>query len=180
MNQMTPGEQGYLHKLAKRLITLQNFLNSLDVKDDLAIDQWFEWLAQIKEIQGNSNNDISFTACLMAKAYLIREFGEIDDFDVSAKPQGAPGLDIDIQTRAGKRIIGEIKTTVPYSGARSDLGAQQKDAFQKDFAKLNNTPADYKYFFVTDATTYNIVKRKYAHQIPGVEIIQLVIKDYAD
>jgi hypothetical protein len=180
MNQMIPGEQGYLHKLARRLITLRNFLNSLEVKDDIAIEQWFEWLAQIKEIQGNSNNDISFTACLMAKAYLIREFGEIDDFDVSAKPQGVPGLDIDIQTRAGKRIIGEIKTTVPYSGARNDLGAQQKDAFQKDFAKLNNTPADYKYFFVTDATTYNIVKHKYAHQIPGVQVIQLVIKDSAD
>jgi hypothetical protein len=116
----------------------------------------------------------------MAKAYLIREFGEIDDFDVSAKPQGAPGLDIDIQTRAGKRIIGEIKTTVPYSGARNDLGAQQKDAFQKDFAKLNTTPADYKYFFVTDSATYNIVKRKYASQIPGVQVIHLVTKDSAD
>jgi len=180
MNQMTPGEQEYLHKLANRLITLRNFLNSLDVNDDIAIVQWFEWLAQIKEIQGNGNNDISFTACLMAKAYLIREFGEIDGFDVSAKPQGAPGLDIDIQTRAGKRIIGEIKTTVPYSGARNDLGAQQKDAFQKDFAKLNNTPADYKYFFVTDAATYDIVQRKFANQIPGVQVIQLAIKDSAD
>jgi len=138
MNQITPGEQEYLHKLAKRLIRLQDFLNSLDVKDDLAIDQWFEWLAQIKEIQGNSNNDISFTACLMAKAYLVKEYGEIDGFDVSAKPQGAPGLDIDVQTRKGQRIIGEIKTTVPYSGARNDLGAQQKQALMTDFSKLNS------------------------------------------
>jgi hypothetical protein len=49
----------------------------------------------------------------MAKANLVREFGEIDNFDVSAKPKGVPGLDIDIRTRIGKCIIGEIKTTVP-------------------------------------------------------------------
>jgi len=180
MNQMTPGEQEYLHKLAKRLIRLRDFLNSLDVEVDVAIDQWFEWLAQIKEIQGNSNNDISFMACLMAKAYLVKEFGEIDGFDVSAKPQGAPGLDIDVQTLKGQRIIGEIKTTVPYSGARNDLGAQQKQALMTDFSKLNKTTADYKYFFVTDSATYNIVKRKYANQIPGVQVIQLVIQDSTD
>ena len=180
MNQMTPGEQEYLHKLAKRLIRLRDFLDSLDVKDDVAIDQWFEWLAQIKEIQGNSNNDISFTACLMAKAYLVKEFGEINGFDVSAKPQGAPGLDIEVQTQKGQRIIGEMKTTVHYSGARNDLGAQQKQALMTDFSKLNTITADYKFFFVTDSATYNIVKRKYPSQIPGVQVIQLVIKDSAD
>jgi len=119
-------------------------------------------------------------ACLMAKAYLVKEFGEIDGFDVSAKPQGAPGLDIDVQTLKGQRIIGEIKTTVPYSGARNDLGAQQKQALMTDFSKLNKTTADYKYFFVTDSATYNIVKRKYANQIPGVQVIQLVIQDSTD
>jgi hypothetical protein len=54
MNQTTPGEQGYLHKLAQRFIRLRDFLNSLGVKDDIAIDQWFEWLALIREIQGTA------------------------------------------------------------------------------------------------------------------------------
>ena len=52
---------------------------------------------------------------------------------------------IDVQTQKGQRIIGEIKTTVPYSGARNDLGAQQKQALMTDFSKLNKATADYKY-----------------------------------
>lgn len=43
---------------------------------------------------------------------------------------------------SGKRVIAEIKTTVPYSGAINDLGAKQKEAFRSDFAKLINTVAD--------------------------------------
>lgn len=173
MTSLTSGEQEYIQEMAQRLIRLRHFLNLLDLEHGVKVEEWFDRLAQIKAIQGNSNNDVSFTACLMAKAYLISEFGEIDGYDVSAKPQGAPGLDIDIQTKRGQRIIGEIKTTVPYSGARNDLGSQQKSSFQKDFTKLNNTPADFKYLFVTDSATYHILTKKYASQIHGVRIVQL-------
>ena len=65
----------------------------------------------------------------MAKQYLNTNYG-IDDFDAAEKPQGAPGLDIDIKTRSGQRIIAEIKTIYPYQS--DDFGAQQKNSFKKD------------------------------------------------
>lgn len=168
----TQSEQTFLQDMAKRLIRLREFLNSADVESDKDILQWFSLVAQIKEIQGNSNNDVSFIACLMAKDFLAASF-DLGEFDVAAKAQGAPGLDIDLQTLDGKHIIGEIKTTVLYSGAKNDLGAKQKESFKKDFEKLNKTPADYKYFFVTDAATFDIVKRKYTSLIPSEQVVLL-------
>lgn len=134
--------------------------------------QWFEYLAQVKAIQGNINNDISFIACLMAKDYLVSRFN-IGMFDIAAKPQGAPGLDIDLITSEGEHIIAEIKATVPYSGAKNDLGANQRKTFEHDFDKLNRTQAHHKFFFVTDRATFNIVQQKYASQVPGVKVVLL-------
>jgi hypothetical protein len=82
-------------------------------------------------------------------------------------------LDINVLIPPGKRLIAEIKTTVPYSGVLNDLGAKQKESFRNDFDKLNNTAADYKFFLVTDKATFDVVKRKYSREIPGVEIILL-------
>ena len=62
---------------------------------------------------------------------------------------------------------------MPYSQAKNDFGAQQKNTIKKDFLKLNSEVADYKFFFVTDEETYEILNRKYSYQIPDVQIILL-------
>lgn len=92
----------------------------------------FRLLARLREVQGNLSNDVSFAATLLVKAYMAKQFGVT--FDATAKPQGAPGIDIDVTTAAGHRIVAEVKTTVPYQP--SDFGAQQAEAFKKDLAKL--------------------------------------------
>lgn len=169
----TPKEQAYLESIRQHITTLHDCLNKTPTPittDDPAA--WFEFVGQIRAIQGNTSNDFSFLACLLAKGYLSKRF-EISDFDAAAKPQGAPGLDVDIITADGKRVIAEIKTTVPYSGTKNDLGAQQKANFKNDFNKLNKAQADYKFFFVTDLKTYNIVQQRYFKLIPGVEIVLL-------
>ena len=142
------GVSGIVERLKNLLVFLsdQTLDESLESEQDL--DRLFGVLAQSKAIQGNSNNDISLTACLLAKRYLAENY-DIGNFDAAAKPQGAPGLDIDLITSHGVHIIGEIKTTVPYSGANGDLGANQKKSFEADFAKLAETKADHKFFFVT-------------------------------
>lgn len=172
MANYTADEQAYLQNAAKRLVQLRDFLNSTNIEEGADAVQWFECLAQVKAIQGNTSNTLSFIACLLAKEYLMTRFKI--SFDVATKPQGAPGLDIDlVDTASGKRIIGEIKTTVPYSGAKNDLGAKQKETFKRDFDKLNHTTADYKFFFVTDKASFEVVQRKYASQISGVEVVLL-------
>ena len=147
-------------------------MNSTNFEQDLDIAQWFEYLAKVKLIQGNINNDISFIACMMAKNYLTQRF-DISQFDVSIKPQGAAGLDIDLISTDGERIIGEIKTTVPYSKTKNNLGANQKKAFSNDFDKLNKTPANHKFLFVTDKVTFEVIQSRYSSIIPKVKIVLL-------
>src|SRR5258706_14827188 len=155
----TAPEVAYLKRIRTRLQELRAYLNCVNLTDAFDIYDWYAALAKVKSIQGNLSNDLSFVACLLAKRYLQEHFA-IVDFDAAAKPQGAPGLDIDLLTREGERLIAEIKTTVPYSGATNDLGAQQKNSFRKDFAKLNNTQAVHKLMFVTDRATFDVLQRR--------------------
>ena len=136
---------------------------------------WYSYLATIKSIQGNFNNDISFLATLMAKQYLGRRYG-LQNFDAAEKHQGAPGLDIDVQLPDGQRLIAEIKTTSPYKS--NDLGAQQKATFKKDFVKLANAEADVKLFFLTELKTFELMKKpKHRSQLSGVTVILLTTND---
>jgi hypothetical protein len=124
---------------------------------------------QIKGILGNFNNDLSFLACLKAKEFLQDKFTEIK-FDAAAKAQGAPGLDIDIIVE-GERLIAEIKTTTPYG--ENDFGSAQRDAFRKDFSKLKLATAKYKFIFVTERKTFEILSSKYKSEIAGIELVLL-------
>lgn len=177
MADLTIGESRYLEQLRTRLARLRSYLDEALLPADATPERWYRYVAEIRAIQGNVSNDLSFIATLLAKQYLSTRFA-IVDFDASTKAQGAPGLDIDVRTAGGARVIGEIKTTVPYAGARGDLGAAQKTTFQKDFDKLNREVAEHKFFFVTNETTYRLVRAKYATYIPGVDIVLLVAEDF--
>jgi hypothetical protein len=150
----TPNERAYFKRIREHVDMLSDYLSKNDapVDDDAAV--WFEFIAQIRAIQGNISNDQSFLSTLLAKAYLMRRF-KLAEFDAAEKAQGAPGLDIDVVTETGERIVGQIKTTIPYG--KRDLGAQQKRAFREDFAKLNAAQAPYKFFFVTSRMTFELV-----------------------
>lgn len=168
----TQPEQASLDAIRQKITQLREYLESCHVPRNDDLDEWFRFLAGFARLQGNISNSQGFLATLLAKRYLQNRF-PITQFDAAEKAQGATGLDIDLVTNDGRHIIGEIKTTVPYEIARRDLGAQQKTTFRKDFEKLNTTPADYKFFFVTDTDTYDITLKRYASEIPGVEIILL-------
>ena len=79
MASYTQGEQACLQRVAKRLTQLRDFLNSTNFEQGLDITQWFEYLAKVKSIQGNINNDISFIACLMAKNYNTQSENRVAD-----------------------------------------------------------------------------------------------------
>jgi hypothetical protein len=169
-----PKEQLYLNNIRERIGRLQSFLNNNALPDDSDIGSLFAFVEELRGILGNSANLQSFLSILLAKVYLVTRF-DIDDFDAAEKAQGASGLDIDVQTRIGQRIVGEIKSTIPYG--ETELGAAQKKEFRKDFAKLNAAQADYKFFFVTHQETYNIVQKRYLKEIPHVETVLLTASD---
>ena len=161
-----------LDSIANRLQCLKTFLNTQDIPSaDSSSKDWQKYLTAIKSIEGNLDNSVSFVACLLAKEYLLTKFS-FTSLDVAEKHQNASGLDISTTTVDGRRIIAEIKTTTP-AGNHGDLGANQKATFRKDFAKLNKSIADHKFFFVTDSLTFQVMKSKYAREIPGVTVVLL-------
>jgi len=166
---LTRGEMDHLSVLALKLQELRLYLGTnILTPESLDSRIWYQHLVGIKRIVGNLNNDVSFVASLMAKEFLQLHHN-LDVLDCSSKSQSAPGLDIDIRTLEEERIIGEIKTTISYK--KDDLGSQQKTTFFKDFDKLASKQADFKYFFLTERETFEIVKKRYLQRLKGVSII---------
>jgi hypothetical protein len=151
------------------------FLNTHEApQTDSSPSLWFAFLSEIKAIQGNFSNDLSLVSCLMAKHYLMERF-DLAPFDVAAKPQGANGLDIDEVTRAGDRIIGEIKTTSPHKVTQ--FGAAQITSLKKDFVKLQANLAARKFMFVTDNRSFEALRTGYSAHLSGVTIVCLQTGD---
>lgn len=156
--------------IKERIEKLRHFLISNIEPESIDASSWYSYLSRFKSLQGNPNTDISFIATYMAKEYLEKHFDI--NFDSADKPQGAPGLDIDIITNDGERIIAEIKTTYPYKV--NDLGAQQANTFNKDFRKLAENTASHKFFFLTEAKTFDLMRMaKYKKQLRGVNVVLL-------
>ena len=167
---LTDREQKYCDEIADRIDRLRALLTAKSLGRQGSPAVWYDFLAALKQIQGNTSNDLSFIATLLAKHYLAQKHQV--SFCAAEKPQGAPGIDIDVTTPNGQRVIGEIKTTTPYQAV--DFGAQQAEMFKKDFAKLAAAKAKYKYLFVTESTAFEVLKKpKYLKLMPGVRIVLL-------
>ena len=155
--------------LRERLQRLVDALSAAPLPES-DVDAWFRILIQLRTIQGNASNDLSFVACVLARDYLCQHC-DIAPFDVAEKPQNAAGIDIDVRTREGARVIAEVKTTVPY--APNDFGAAQASSIKKDLDKLRRADADRKFFFLTDARAHAVMHRKFAHVVPELELVLL-------
>lgn len=132
---------------------------------------WLDALMQLKAVVGNTSEDLAFVGRLLAKEYLMRQF-DFEPFDAAAKPRNTRGIPLDLRTASGERVIAEIKTTTPFY--ENNLGEKQREVFDRDFARLNATEADQKFFFITDPRLYEIVTTRYVHIIPAsVRVIRL-------
>ncbi len=177
--ELTASERAQLAAIQNRLDALRQYLDGRSTPSpESSAQNWFDYLLQMKRILGNASNSDSFVACLMAKEYLSTRL-PMRPFDVALKPQGAPGLDIEASTEDGKRVVGEVKTTIPYNG--SDLGAAQQATFRKDFDKLRAATADHKYFFVTDGAVFRLMQQpRYARELPGITVVLLTTGEEHD
>jgi hypothetical protein len=171
VNVFTRGEGLYCNNIRAKDVALRQFLAANLLPDPVSASEWLAYLVGIKNALGNLSNDISFIATLLIKNYLAQRF-EIDDFDAAAKPQGAPGIDIEAKSKDGRTIIGELKTTKPY---QPGFGAAQRASILKDLARLSQSAADYRLMFVIDSDAFNaLVHERLASKAPGVEVIDLV------
>lgn len=167
---LQPNEQLFFNTMSDKKKAVQQFLRVNDYKTDASIQEQFRFWSELKRILGNFHNDISFLASMQAKSFLEERFGEIAE-DMGSKAQGAPGLDIDITLHDGRRIIAEIKTTVPYAPG---FGAQQKTMIKKDLDKLRAADADYKFMMVTDEEAFNtLCSPAFVEKLKDIELVSL-------
>ena len=163
----------YLKTVQTKDRRLRDFLNSKPFPDTASSETLFQYLSEIKSILGNHHNDISFVASLLAKDFLTERFEGLT-WDAAEKAQGAAGLDIDLGWN-DLRIIGEIKTTVPY---QKGFGAQQKAAIKKDLKKLRENAATHKFMMVTSDEAYETLKgQKFRPLLDKIEVVNLIQPD---
>lgn len=168
---LTGAEARFCDLIRHKDHALRRFLEDNTLPADVDARSWLDYLAGIKSVLGNLNNDLSFVSTLLIKKYLNERFG-IADFDAAGKAQGAAGVDIEARTETGQTIVGELKTTKPY---QPGFGAAQRASVIKDLTRLAQSPADYKIMFVIDADAFSALCRPiFASRAPGVEIVDLV------
>ncbi len=171
ISDLTPGERHFCEAIRKKDRALRSFLEANSLTEAVAANDWLLYLSGVKRALGNLNNDLSFVATLLVKDYLKGRFG-IRDFDAAGKPQGAPGIDIEARTAQGDSVVGELKTTIPY---QPGFGAAQRTAMLKDIARLAASTARYRFMFVIDPDSFQILCGKgFASRAPGIEVVNLV------
>jgi hypothetical protein len=168
---LLPAEVAAIKDVHARIDALGRLLSERSSLPDQAdLDAWLAHLAAVKRTLGHLSNDLSAVACVRARRELTIRHG-VAPYDAAAKPQGANGLDIDVVSSDGSRIVGEVKTTTPVSP--SHLGAQQRVQLRKDLRRLNAEDAGHRYLFVTDALTARLVCTSLAHELGHVEVVFL-------
>ncbi len=168
---LTQKEIKKLMELKDKFLSLNNLLKNSEYSVYSDLYEQYIYLNKFKRKLGNFNNDLSYIACLMAKQYLLKKHNFSHDIDMSLKAQGAKGLDIDETTLENERCIAEIKTIFPYG--ENDFGSKQREYFRADFKKLTNNDAKYKYLFVIEEKSFNILKKKYISKLTGITTVLL-------
>jgi len=167
---MTDKNNERINEIEKKLEEISKIIiSNKGKKVEKNIYSFFENLEKIKQLLGNFDMDLSYVACIMAQNFLAKEFGEI--IDITNKSQGANGLDLD-RVIKGKRVIAEIKTTNPCNG--NNFGSNQITNIKKDINRLEKEEADYKYFFVTNKQTEELIKEKILKRSSDIKIINLI------
>lgn len=170
-DQLSQSEQKALVNLRHRYFSLkEQFYDSIIPHYDSA-ENWYNFLARFKNELINFTNDLNMVSAVLAKEYLIAHF-DITSFDTVVKAQGTSGFPIDIKTRSGERIVAVIKTIQPFK--ENDLDTQQIDTFKRDADKLRRANAKFKIFFVTDISTFDVLKKQiYQKYLWGIRIVHL-------
>ncbi len=147
------GEVLRLQNIAKKLIDLNSLFRNKKEGDFKDLKSIYKFILLLKSKLGNFHNDITFMAGLMAKKYIYEKYG--CNFDHSLKADSAAGMDIDLKTKDGKRLIAEIKTTVPCS--EKSFGSKQKAELNKDINRLTKESADIKILFLNDLESHKLL-----------------------
>ncbi|SEP84808.1 hypothetical protein SAMN04487977_101601 [Treponema bryantii] len=153
------------NQITLRINNVKQYLNECNTSYQSSdIEDLLKDYVTIKDLLGNLNAGVNFLILQKAKIFLEKEFKHPVP-DVLLKNVTSQGFKIDYRLDNGKRIIAEAKTTTPTG---RDFGAKQRDEIVKVLNKLKSVYADYKYLFVTNVDTANILHIQYSMDLVGI------------
>lgn len=164
---MNQNEITDFNEISNRISKVREYLNGCNNSyNPNDIDDLLKDCLSIKDLLGNLGAEINFLTLQKAKLFLEKEYKQPLP-DVLLKDVNSQGFKIDYRLNNGKRIIAEAKITTPIRG---NFGAQQKKEIQKVLDKLKIEEADYKYLFVTNVDTANILHIHYSMDLVGINV----------
>lgn len=164
---MNQKEQADFNEISNRINKVKDYLNDRNTSYSISeLGNMIEDFISVKDTLGNLGSVINFLTLQKAKIFLEKKFNQRVP-DVLLKDVNTPGIKIDFILNNGKRIIAEAKTTTPTS---KTFGSHQKDEITKVLNKLKSIDADYKYLFVTNTETANILHIQYSMDLVGITV----------
>lgn len=164
---MNQKEINDFNEISNRLNKVKEYLNGCNNSyHPNDINDLLEDCLTVKDFLGNIGAEINFLTLQKAKVILEKEYKHPVP-EVLIKDVNSQGFKIDYRLNNGKRIIAEAKTTTPIG---QNFGAQQKKEIQKVLDKLKTANADYKYLFVTNVNTANILHIQYSMDLVGITV----------
>ncbi len=168
---VTEAEKGAFANFKTRYTHLRTFFLKTHVPESNTTQEWYSYLAKLREEISNFYNELRLVAVIMAKEYLMAHF-EIRQCGSPASVQGSSRLEIDVKTLTGARIIGEVTTTKPDD--TNEFSAYQLENFRKQADKLNHQVAKHRFLFVTEAAAFDVLKKPNNQKIfTGIQIVSL-------
>lgn len=131
--------------------------------------QEIDSLVHKKKELSSVNIKIHSNAVQLAEQYLKKIHPNIQSWDT--KLGSDSGVDIVGYDNNKEKVVGEVKSTIPYGGNR--LGAAQAKSIKYDLDKMKKYPGTSKYFFILNSLAKTAVMHKFQDELEDIKVLSI-------
>ncbi|MEA3558480.1 MAG: hypothetical protein U9R75_04435 [Candidatus Thermoplasmatota archaeon] len=125
------------------------------------------FLFNVKENMKDLDERIRTTSLFLARMDLMERHKDIEEWEVVARPDESM-----VKGIRGERTIVISKVRTMSLHGKSALGGRQHESMKKNLERVSKEKADFKYFFLLDPWTVEIVKENF--NTPDVSVLPLL------
>ncbi len=126
----------------------------------------------VKENMKELDDRIRTTALFLARTDLSGRHKDVDDWDIVTRPDESTV----IGTKDDRIVVTAKVRTMSLHG-KSSFGGRQNDAMKRNIEKLSHEEGDWKYLYLLDPWTVNIVKESFSPE--DIAVLPLLKEDMA-
>jgi len=137
--------------------------------DSIELLQEIDSLVAKKKELSSVNIKIHSNAVQLAEQYLKKIHPDIQNWET--KLGSDSGVDIVGYDNNKEKIVGEVKSTIPYGGNR--LGAAQATSIKYDLDKMKKYPGASKYFFILNSIAKTAVMHRFQDELDDIKVLAI-------